>query len=265
MFKKRAIFAGAALASALFFLSGAATAAPYTISITNLAPGNGTFLTPLWFGFHDGTFDIFDEGSAAGGSLQALAEGGDVSGIWGDFMAASGTSVGGAIFGPGGGVILPGQTGSVTIDLDGSVETNRFFNFASMILPSNDAFIGNDDAIQIFDMMGDFIPLSLSIFGSQVWDAGTEQNDELFENTAGLPGGNGHVDQVMNPFVTAHAGFLPGGNILTAFPGADFGNGIYDVALITITRAVPEPGVLALFLVGVVGIGFASRRRMQVA
>jgi len=33
-----------------------------TISIENLSPQKGTVLTPLWFGFHDGTFDTYDRG-----------------------------------------------------------------------------------------------------------------------------------------------------------------------------------------------------------
>ena len=35
-----------------------------TVTIENLAPANGGFLTPVWVGFHDGGFDLYDRGAA---------------------------------------------------------------------------------------------------------------------------------------------------------------------------------------------------------
>ena len=56
------------------------------ISITN--EGASSFsLTPLWFGFHDGGFDVFDVGAAASASLESLAEDGMTAGLEGDFEA----------------------------------------------------------------------------------------------------------------------------------------------------------------------------------
>ena len=52
-----------------------------TISIENLAPANGTQLTPVWVGFHDGQFDTFDSGSPASPGLEQLAEDGDNGGL----------------------------------------------------------------------------------------------------------------------------------------------------------------------------------------
>ena len=31
-----------------------------TVKIENLAPANGGYLTPVWVGFHDGGFDVYD-------------------------------------------------------------------------------------------------------------------------------------------------------------------------------------------------------------
>lgn len=31
------------------------------VNIENLAPQQGTFLTPVWVGFHNGNFDIYDQ------------------------------------------------------------------------------------------------------------------------------------------------------------------------------------------------------------
>ena len=60
------------------------------ITIENLQPADGFYFTPVWIGVHDGGFDYFDNGSAASASLEALAEGGDVSGVDADFSATPG-------------------------------------------------------------------------------------------------------------------------------------------------------------------------------
>ena len=56
-------------AAALATLAPAALAQAglYRVVVTaeNLAPNGGTFQTPVWVGFHDGTFDIYDQGSPA--------------------------------------------------------------------------------------------------------------------------------------------------------------------------------------------------------
>lgn len=53
-------------------------------------------------------------------------------------------------------LIGPGASTSLTLDVD---ENNSFFSFASMILPSNDAFISNESetAHRVFDVNSDFI------------------------------------------------------------------------------------------------------------
>lgn len=42
--------------------TSAASAATLKVSVENLAPQNGSLLTLLWVGFHDGVFDIYDRG-----------------------------------------------------------------------------------------------------------------------------------------------------------------------------------------------------------
>ena len=34
------------------------------VSIENISPSNGVAITPVWVGFHDGTFDSYDGGSS---------------------------------------------------------------------------------------------------------------------------------------------------------------------------------------------------------
>ena len=47
------------------------------VTIENLQPADGFFFTPVWLGFHDGGFDLFDDGSAASSALETIAETGD--------------------------------------------------------------------------------------------------------------------------------------------------------------------------------------------
>lgn len=54
-----------------------------------------------------------------------------------------------------------------------------------MILPSNDAWVGNGDpmAYPVIDESGAFMPVTINVAGSYVLDGGTEVNDEIAENT----------------------------------------------------------------------------------
>ena len=45
-----------------------------TVTVDNLQPAGGLFFTPVWVGFHDGTFDSFDVGGNASAALEAIAE-----------------------------------------------------------------------------------------------------------------------------------------------------------------------------------------------
>ena len=46
------------------------------ITVENLAPSQGTALSPLWFGFHDGSFASISQGSPAPMAVERLAEDG---------------------------------------------------------------------------------------------------------------------------------------------------------------------------------------------
>lgn len=56
---------------------------------------------------------------------------------------------------------------------------NRFFTFASMTIPSNDLFIGNDNpaAFQILDNDGNLLISQINQTASQIWDANSEVAD----------------------------------------------------------------------------------------
>ncbi len=157
-----------------------------TVTVTNTLGEGGTFLTPLWFGFHDGsTFDLFDVGEAASLGLERLAEDGSVEGIAAEFNAQTGENGEDAtIIGANGvpGPIDPGETASFTLNVNFDDVGQGFFTWATMVIPSNDAFLSAPDdpfADPIFDSDGNFLgPLVIERFGSDVLDAGTEVNDE---------------------------------------------------------------------------------------
>ena len=185
----------AALAVACSFLAAPADAAKVRVTITNLAPAGGVYLTPFWVGFHSGNFDTFDLGTAASPALQRLSEDGDTQPLSALFTGISpqpGTGQDATITEPEGfpgmPVFDPGNSSSQVFDLDPATE--GYFSFASMVIPSNDAFIGNDNpqAYPLFDQDGNVKSFDVIVNGSQVLDAGTEQNTEtdaaFFDQTA---------------------------------------------------------------------------------
>jgi hypothetical protein len=156
------------------------------ITIENLAPEGGVYFTPVWLGFHDGSYDLFDPGGLAGESLERLAEDGDAAALRAEFAAAVG-DIGGmddVVTAPegftGAPVYDPGDAASSQYTLDSTM--NRYVSFVSMIIPSNDAFIGNHSphAVELFDAAGEFKGKQIiTILGSMIWDAGTELNNEM--------------------------------------------------------------------------------------
>jgi MYXO-CTERM domain-containing protein len=237
----------------------------YQVQIRNLAPQNGTALTPVWVGFQNGMFNSYTAGAAAPLRLERLAEDGDTSVITSDFAASGFGSQQATIRSDRAGmppVLLPGETATQVFTLDASDPLNRYFSFLTMVIPSNDAFVGNGPgtAFQLFDAAGVFTPFSRTLSGAMVRDAGTEVNDEIPMNTAffGQTMGNTGVDE--NGVVGFHPGFIPGGPILSdpMFANANFLAPGYNVLEITVTQ-VPAPSAAALLGVG--GLAALRRRR----
>lgn len=256
-------------------LSTASQATLVEVQVSNLFDDGGLALTPVWAGFHDGSFDTFDAGSSASASLQALAEGGDVSGIVADFNTASPTGQQTVITAPagfpGGPVFEPGESAtSGTFDIDAA--STGYFSFLSMLIPTNDAFIGNDDAMaySLFDLNGNFVGLDILVVGDNVWDSGTELNTGF--GSPFLVGANGQARQDENGVIGQHAGLdvLTGG--LSIFGGntpagysidqvaADFTAQGFNVARITVNQ-VPVPASLGLLAMGL--FGFSQKNRFK--
>jgi hypothetical protein len=147
------------------------------ITVTNTSPEGGTFLTPFWFGLHNGAFDLGDVGATASAGLESLAEDGSFDAIAAELTGADAGALGGAVFGTAG-PIATSEVATVLLDVDGA--SLPFISLAAMLLPSNDAFIGTLDAVELFGEDGDFIgPVTLTFEGTDVYDAGTEVNTEL--------------------------------------------------------------------------------------
>lgn len=268
---------GNALALAVGCLFGLqAWALPVRVSVTNLAPAGGAYLTPLWFGFQDGNFDTYNKGqNVAATFVESLAEDGVINPATGinnptimpAFNASGHGFAQGAITGPGStlpdgsarppGPLAPGQTAkSAAINLNSAIV--NYFSYGAMVIPSNDFFIANDDpkAHPIFDALGNFQPLNFFVLGSDVLDAGTEPDTESMDTAAFFPGPNLGKGGNENGTVHSAQGYIPDGPILTyapngtpVFGNADFTAPGYRVAEIRVT-VVPEPATLLLFALG---------------
>lgn len=184
------------------------------IAFQNTAPNQGLFLTPFWFGAHDENFDLFDVTGEASPGLEQIAEDGAFNVIAGEFSSAQPNGEAGLVFSPVG-PFAPGLIGgSRVLDLD--AETTGQLSFAAMLLPSNDAFIGTDDAVALFDAHGNFLgEQNIAFTGGDVLDAGTEVNTE--EDAAFLNQTAADAGVTENGTILRHPGF----NGSTANPVGD--------------------------------------------
>lgn len=253
--------------SAVLSTATMAKAATIRVTVESLTPDNGTFLTPVWTGFHDGNFDIYNQGEAASPGLERLAEDGDFAALSAEFLDSGAGTVDGAVFGDP--VIAPGTTAIATFELDETLASSQYFSYASMVIPSNDAFVanGNPLAHQIIDDGGNFIGADFIIAGGEVLDAGTEVNDEETTTTAFFGPSDPDTGTTEGRTVESHRGFIPGGPILSSseFANADFTAGGYNIARIRVEQVntsatTPEPGIsFGLFLLG--GISLLTCRQ----
>ena len=239
-----------------------------TVMVENLAPTNSIAFAPLRVGFHNGTFDAFDNGAAATAPIISIAEGGTGADWFPAFAAADPTAVLGTV--ANGGPAVPAgnagvgntfsSTASNTFRVDTSV--NPFFTFANMVVPSNDLFLGNDNAIQLFDASGNLLVNQINQTGASIWDAGSEVADPA--NAAFLVGGVNANRTPENDVVSFDFSELSAFNGLATPAGYNFDSTLItngtDIFRITFTTAaVPEPASVVLLSLGLAA--FAWRRR----
>lgn len=142
------------------------------VEVTNLT--EGIHFTPLLVAAHDDQTHLFQEGDMASGALQAMAEGGDLSGLTAQLDAA------GALYAtdPAGGLLAPGDTATAMLDVRSADQAH--ISVVGMLLPTNDGFVG---------LEGQMIPHGYGVhtYYLNAYDAGTEGNDEIV-NGGGAPG-----------------------------------------------------------------------------
>ncbi len=258
--KKFSVYA--AVAAVILWSSSYTVADELRFDIENTAPTGGFFLTPVFLGFHDGNFDLFNVGALTSTELELLAEDGDtslVSALLANQQASSfSATVRGDSVGPP--PFDPGEMISSVFNIN--TTDQRFLNFASMIIPSNDAFIGNDNAIELFDAMGNFVgPSTIEITAGMIFDAGTEVNNinggAAFSANGGTPTTESNVIAAitlsdLNDFIGTDT--ASGATITSGFSADTV------VARINIS-AVPEPG--SMLVLSMLGVGLLTVRRRK--
>ena len=104
------------------FITSMAQAVNVQVTVENLTPTGGIFNTPVWIGFHDGTFDLYDIGTAATVGLERLAEDGSTGDLSAEFFADQMNGLDGVVLDPpgfpGAPVFDPGSKSSLTVDVD---------------------------------------------------------------------------------------------------------------------------------------------------
>lgn len=261
----------------LIAVSGmAAYAQPLSVQIENTSASDGFFFTPFWISAHNGSFDSFSVGASAGGfpGITEIAEGGDTGPLSAAF-GASGAGMAGGVqatvtsvaFGGDAPVFSPGESTTYTLDV-GDSSVNRYFSFASMVIPSNDLFVGNDNPFSyaLFDAMGVFNgPMVIEIYGRDVYDNGSEYNSAIGGAAFSANGGAsvGESELIRNFFTDggddAYLSSFIGSNTANgATIGSAFGSDDL-IARITINQ-VPAPGGFLALAAG--GLVMGRRRRI---
>lgn len=226
-----------------FAMACAATttqAAQLEITVTNITGGNS--FTPIVAAAHSSDIHLFKTGTMASEALAIQAEGGNPVPIT-DMVNASGYGMAEVA----GGLTMAGQT-SQTIMLDSM--SYDYLSITSMILPTNDGFIGLDSWK---------IPTESGTYTLRInsYDAGTELNDEVINGGGALgvagipaaPGGQGGMGAMGIPgvmetnYIHPHPGVL--GDFDAAGGYSDVNAAVHKwqdpIALVTVKVTADEP------------------------
>ncbi len=197
----------------------------YDVTITNLT--HAITFTPVLVASHRRPVTIFELGAPATDDLRELAEGGNVVPMTTTLEGNSDV----VEVKNSGGLLFPGE--SVTVSVS-AAHGAKFVSVGSMMLPTNDGFIGLNSA--------EVSKRGSATYFSPGYDAGSEVNDEMCINIPGptCAGGEGLSDRgdpVTEGYVHVHRGIHGFGDLNAA---------VYDwrnpVARITVTRVRGNKG-----------------------
>ena len=169
-----------------------------TLSITNLT--RGQILSPVFIARHgQDAGPLYTLGHPASESLAKVAEDADVSGLLADWSPEGNDSISEAmVVTHNGGPILPGATATVSFEV---TDGNHLVSFASMLVTTNDAFIGASG----LDISK---PRAINL---NAYDSGSEANSESCAYIPGPPCGNHvHDEAGAEGYVHVHAGIHGG-------------------------------------------------------
>ncbi len=205
----------------------------FSVTLTNLTTGEpgmgGQIFSPPIFAAHPAGAKLFELGMPANEAMVLLAETGNTSGLAALAAAVNASAV------QHDGFVVPGA--SVTVMVPGNA-INSSLSFATMLVSTNDAFIGRTD-VSLYDEAG--MPISVTI-PLQAYDAGSEQNTERGSDIPGpvSPDDVNHADTnnrvpTEGGVITPHTGILEVGDVLASFDWDE------PTATITIEPYVPAP------------------------
>ncbi len=236
------------------------------IKVTNDQPTGGFALAPVWFGVQNGSFTTFTPGTAASSQIATLAQFGNTAPLTTLFQSQN---VGvDTTLTSGGSLVqyLPGQSNSTILAVSNPA-VHQFLSYAGMFVPSNDFFLGNATPLQIFNSSGTFLgPVTINIYGSDIWDSGSEQQSLTTALTfiQGQTPGTGV--QTSNPVTSLFSestasNFLQGIDGKTTAAGYVISNVPTSSQLIATIQisSVPEPASIAMLGTGVLGALFGFR------
>jgi len=261
--------------AAVSALGAGAHADVISVSIENTMGGDSFFFTPFWISASNGGFDSYNTGATAAdfAGITQLAENGNTAPLSNAFAASPAGAAGGAqatvtatAFDGDAPVFSPGESTTFNLDV-GDSSINRYFSFASMVVPSNDLFVGNDDAFayELFNAAGNFNgPLVIEIYGRDVNDNGSEVNSAANDAAFSANDGQSLAEfGVIRDFFTD----IADGAYLDSFIGSNTANGATIgsgfgaddlIARITINQVPAPSGAFALL-----GGGLLMTRRRR--
>ncbi|MHA2828855.1 spondin domain-containing protein [Vibrio harveyi] len=170
----------------------------YTINVANLTANQP--MSPLAILAHNDKYKLFEIGKSASVELEHLAEGGSNA----ELLALKDSNDYVYQTLSGNGLVLPGSSDSVTFTVD--PHKAGYVSVASMFVNTNDAFVGETGLSLKSLAVGESYEMSMN-----VWDSGTELNDELATTIPGPAGGGEGFNATRNDtndVVAFHAGVV---------------------------------------------------------